>query len=449
IFMLTIWKLSIALILIGTLLLIMLERIDKTLVAMTGAGLALLVAIIPGSGNEEDVLIPDVEHLFELLELDLFLVIIGITLMIGTARETGLFEYIAVVVLKKSGYNQFFLLTALSFLTLIFSAVLGAFMAVLIVASVTLVSCESLDINPKPYIISEAIYGNLGGSMTRVASPPNLIIGGHFDIDFITFLYLTGPYILCVSIITLFMLFYIFKDELKKPISQFFYKELLLIDKQAIITEPKSFNIAATILILTILGFAVSSFLPIRIELGYIAMTGGFAMVGFTNMEMNEALSTVKWSLVFFLIGLLILIGISEKIGILEYLIEPIETIFELDLFIGILSLLWLNAFTSAVLDNVAMASIMTSVMDQVVLDNPSMPFNPLLVSVVIGTNLGGNITPIGSASTIQAIEILEQSEKKEAKTSFLEFIKIGCLITIFQLFFGSIYIGVIWLVSL
>ncbi len=114
-----------------TLLLIISERVHKTLAAMMGAGFALFLAIIPDSDG--NVLIPDVEHLIELLEIDLILVIIGITLMVGVERTTGLFYYIALVVLKKSGDNQYKLLFALCILTLIFSALLDAYMAILLI----------------------------------------------------------------------------------------------------------------------------------------------------------------------------------------------------------------------------------------------------------------------------------------------------------------------------
>ena len=429
-----------------TLLLIIFERVQKTLAAMMGAGFALLLAIIPG--KDGIILIPDVEHLLELLEVDLLLVIVGITLMVGVARTTGLFDYIAIVVLKKSGNNQYKLLLALCILTVIFSALLDAYMAILLIGSITIVGCEALNINPKPFILAEAIFANLGGTMTRIASPPNLILGGHFDIGFVEFFILTAPYVLITGIVTYIFWAFLFRKDLSKKISRIKYSEILLIDEKTVVSNPKDFTIAVIILILTIFCFALVSFLPFKIELGYIAIAGGFIMLGFIGESVEKSLEKVEWPLVFFMIGLLTIVGVAEKVGILEILAAPIEFFCEIDLLGGIIALQWINAIASALLDNIPVASVMTSVLDTLLEDYPALKFNPLLVSVVIGTNLGGNITQIGSASTVQSVSILNRLDNPKFRVTFMEFLKYGGITAALQLLIGSFYIIGLWVIS-
>lgn len=443
--MASILTLLIALFFTITLLLMIFDRVHKTLAAMIGAGLSLLVAITPGSGKNGEALIPDIEHLLEFLEIDLLLIIIGITLMIGVARTTGLFDYMAIVILKKSGDSQYKLLFALSFLTIIFSVFLNAYMAVILIGSITIIGCDALDINPKPFILAEAIFSNLGGTMTRIASPPNLIIGGHFDINFMDFLILTAPFVIIAGSLTYVMWGFLFRRELSKGVSLANYNEILLIDEKGVIDDPKDFKVAAVILILTVLGFAIASFLPFEIELGYIAMAGGFLMVGLVGINVEEALEKIDWSLVFFLIGLLMIVGIAEKAELLEVLAAPVEFLFKIDLLGGLIALQWINALASSLLDNVPVASVMTSVMDTLLVHNPTLSFNSLLVAVVIGTNLGGNITPIGSVSSVQALSILDRSEDQQNKVTFLEFMKFGGIVTFIHLIIGSFYIAVLW----
>jgi Na+/H+ antiporter NhaD/arsenite permease-like protein len=445
--MVSIVELLVILIFALTLLLIIFERVHKTLAAMMGAGFALLIAIIPNA--EGEILIPDVEHLLELLEVDLLLVIIGITLMVGVARTTGIFDYIAIVVLKKSGNNQYKLLFALSILTLIFSALLDAYMAILLIGSITIVGCEALNINPKPFILGEAIFADLGGTMTRIASPPNLIIGGHFDIGFIDFFILTAPFVFITGILTYIFWVFLYRKDFSKKISRRNFEEILLIDEKTVVSNQRDFNIAIIVIVLTVFCFAIASFLPFKVELGYIAIAGGFVLLGLIGESVDQALEKVEWSLVFFMIGLLTIVGVAEKVGILEFLAAPIEFFCEINLLGGIIALQWINALASAVLDNIPVASVMTNVMDTLLENYPSLQFNPLLVSVVIGTNLGGNITPIGSASTVQAVSSLNRLDNPKFRVTFLEFVKYGGTTAILQLLIGSFYIFGLWLLSI
>ncbi|MFX1515938.1 MAG: SLC13 family permease [Promethearchaeota archaeon] len=446
--MVAILELLIASFFILTLLLIIFEKTHKTLAAMLGAGLSLLVAITPGSASNGEALIPDVEHLLELIEIDLILVIIGITLMVGVARTTGIFDYITIVLLKKSGDNQYKLLIAFSLLTMLFSAFLDAYMAILLMGSITIVGCDALDINPKPFILAEAVFSNLGGTMTRIASPPNLIIGGHFDIDFITFLLLTAPFVLISAIFTILLWTVLFRKDLSQGISKLSYNEVLLIEERTVIQDPRGFKIAFVVMTFTIIGFALTSFLPFELELGYVAMAGGFLMVGLISTDVEKSLEKVEWPVVFFLIGLLIIVGIAERAHLLDLLIIPIEGLFEVNLLFGVVILQWINAIASSFLDNVPVASIMTVVMDSLIVHYPTLSFNSLLVAVVIGTNLGGNITPIGSASSVQALTILKRSDNVKARTTFIEFMKFGTIITLMHLIIGTIYVLVLWILG-
>jgi len=442
-------ELLIASFFILTLLLIIFEKTHKTLAAILGAGLSLLVAITPGSASNGEALIPDVEHLLELIEIDLILVIIGITLMVGVARTTGIFDYITIVLLKKSGDNQYKLLIAFSLLTMLFSAFLDAYMAILLMGSITIVGCDALDINPKPFILAEAVFSNLGGTMTRIASPPNLIIGGHFDIDFITFLLLTAPFVLISAFFTILLWTVLFRKDLSQGISKLSYNEVLLIEERTIIQDPKGFKIAFVVMTFTIIGFAITSFLPFELELGYVAMAGGFLMVGLVGTDVEKSLEKVEWAVVFFLIGLLIIVGIAEKAHLLDLLFIPIEGLFQVNLLFGVVALQWINAIASSALDNVPVASIMTIVMDSLIIHYPTLSFNSLLVAVVIGTNLGGNITPIGSASSVQAITILKRSDNEIARTTFIEFMKFGTIITLMHLIIGTFYVLILWMLGI
>lgn len=446
------------LILIITLVLIITDKFDKTKVSVTGAGIALFFAILPNSGvvntnsNPNGVLV-QIGDLLNFIQPDLLLIIIGMTMMIGVTAQTGIFEYIALKLLKRSGGKPLNLLFFLSAFTLVASAFLDAYMAIILIGSITLISTEGLEhengdpINPKPYILAEAIFGNTGGMLTRVASPPNLILGRYFEISFIDFAVFMFPVVLVSAASTFIILTKVFKEELSKKISTDSVGKLMTIEEEIVVRDWKDFYKAAIIIVLTIVGFFIQSPLynnfHIYVELGYIALAGGFASVvllSHGHNAMEESLRKVEWSIVFFFAGLLLIVNLVEQVNLLGVVAAPFDTITKISKELGLISIIITNTLLSSVLDNVPMAAIMAGIIKDI---NTSTGANvyPFVWASVIGTNLGGNITPIGSASTVQAVQMLNKDRPQERNVSFREFLKIGAIVTIIPVIFGSLYV--------
>ena len=154
------------------------------------------------------------------------LIINAMTLLVGVTAETGIYELIAIKIIKLSKGNQTKLLLYLSLLTMTFAAFLDAYMAIIIIGTITLVSANILfkeddnePINPKPFLLAEALFANVGGMLTRVASPPNLILGAHFEISFVEFTIAMFPVVFLSAIGTFVILKIYFKNDLNVKIS--------------------------------------------------------------------------------------------------------------------------------------------------------------------------------------------------------------------------------------
>ena len=446
---LTILELFLLITLIISLILLVLEKGDKLIVSMTGAGISIGLAVLPFWKGGSEALLPDILVLLHLIEPDLMFIIIGMTLLVGVTAETGIYELVAIKIIKFSRGNQTKLLLYLSILSMVFAAFLDAYMAIIIIGTITLVSCNILfketdnePINPKIFLLSEALFANIGGMLTRVASPPNLILGAHFDINFLEFSIVMFPVVFFSAIGSFFVLKFYFKKDLKIKISDDSIEQLMNLDESHVIRDKKLLNRAIFIIILTIIGFFLSSFAgDIKIELGYIALAGGFSAVALVSGEKpDKTLHHIEWSVVFFYAGLLTMVGLVEKAHLLDPLVKPIELIFDIDPSIGLLSIIFLNVVISAVLDNIPMAAIMTGVIDGLV-DYLGINPKPMIWAAVIGTNAGGNITPIASAAGVQVVEILNREKDKSRHLSFFEFFKIGIFIAIIPVIIGSIYI--------
>lgn len=440
--------------LIICLILLVIEKGDKLIVSMAGAGLSIAVGILPYWHDNQTALLPDIDFLLAKIEPDLMFIIIGMTLLVGVTAETGIYELIAIKIIKLSHGNQTKLLLYLSLLSMIFAAFLDAYMAIIIIGTITLVSSNILfkesdnePINPKPFLLAEALFANVGGMLTRVASPPNLILGAHFQISFLEFSIAMFPVVFVSAIGTFILLEFFFRKDLHIKISDDSIEQLMNLDENNVIRDPRLLKRAIFILLFTILGFFLSSFAgAIKIELGYIALAGGFSAVALVSSEKpDKTLHHIEWAVVFFYAGLLTMVGLVEEAHLLEPLVQPIESIFDLDKNLGLVSIVVFNAVISSVLDNIPMAAIMTGVIDglgeYLGFTLNSTQIHPLVWAAVIGTNAGGNVTPIASAAGVQVVEILNREKDPLRHISFFEFFKIGVFVAMIPVVVGSFYV--------
>lgn len=455
---LTILELILILTLVVSLLLLVLERGDKLIVSMTGAGISIALGVLPYwtvGGVANQTLLPEgINSLLSKIEPDLMFIIIGMTLLVGVTAETGIYELIAIKIIKLSHGNQTKLMLYLSLLSMLFAAFLDAYMAIIIIGTITLVSANVLfreadnePINPKPFLLAEALFANVGGMLTRVASPPNLILGAHFQIPFLDFSVAMFPVVVLSAIGTFFILEFFFRKDLHVKISQHSIDQLMNLDENNVIRDPKLLRRAIVIILLTIIGFFLSSFAgDIKIELGYIALAGGFSAVALVSgKKPDETLHHIEWSVVFFYAGLLTMVGLVEQAHLLEPLVQPIEYIFDFNPFVGLGSIVIFNVVISSVLDNIPMAAIMTGVIDglgkYLGFSLSSSQIRPMVWAAVIGTNAGGNVTPIASAAGVQVVQILNRERETSRHISFFEFFKIGVLVAMVPVVIGIAYV--------
>ena len=197
---------------------------------MTGAGISIAVGAMPYwniFSNDPTLLPQGITTLLNFIEPDLMFIIIGMNLLVGVTAETGIYELIAIKIIKLSKGNQTRLLLYLSLLSMTFAAFLDAYMAIIIIGTITLVSANILfreldnePINPKPFLLAEALFANVGGMLTRFASPPNLILGAHFQISFLEFSVAMFPVVALSAIGTFIVLEFFFRKDLNVKISE-------------------------------------------------------------------------------------------------------------------------------------------------------------------------------------------------------------------------------------
>jgi Na+/H+ antiporter NhaD/arsenite permease-like protein len=427
-----------AVILAVTLIALATEKIHKTILVLLSALLCLFLADFWGLFPKEEG-----HHLpvyIQMIEWEVIGIVIGATVFVEIAARSGVFTWISVKMLKASGGDPFKLLIFLSVLTAVFSAFLDNITAMIIIGSLTVVACRRLELDPKPFLITEGIMTNVGGLLTLISSIPNIIVGKAANISYLKFLIVSGPYTVVALAVTMLIARRIFGKTVQ-PLAgeeeESHNRALVMaFDEWETVRDRRFFYTSIVAIILVILGFAFKAQIPILRDFGIevVAMMAAVFMMLLHAKDVEHDLDDVEWSLVFFFVGLFVIIGVMERGGVLLKIGTWLEGLTGST---GAVGLMWFTALFSSVTDNIPLAAMLAKIFGPTPEAAAALPPTQWW-AVVFGANLGGNITPIGSASTVVACTILK---KHGMKVPFMQFVKIGGVFALAQLILASGYL--------
>jgi len=393
-----------------------------------------------------DVILPGNHHVkipvyITAVDWGVIAIILGSSIFVDVTSRSGLFTWIAIRLTKVSGGDPLKLLWYYCLMTVVFSAVLNNVTAMIIIGSLTAVSLSKL--NQKQlllgFLLTEGLLTNIGGLLTLISSVPNIIVGNAAGISFIDFFLTASPFVVVATVMTILMGAKIFdikklateeqRTESAKLISGF--------DENDGIESTAFFLFAGVMLILFIIFIASTSVLPIARELGmgFVALSFAAIMLLRYKSEVDQFYKSVDWDLLAFFVALFVVINVMEYTEVLTLIGKGISFLIgEGKNLQGTASLLVSSAVASSVTDNIPLAAMLSKILAA----GGTASDSPLWWSVVFGANLGGNITPIGSASTLVAVTIIH---KHGIKLSFVDFVKKAGLFAILQLILAIFYV--------
>jgi len=368
-------------------------------------------------------------------------IIVGSSIFVDVTSRSGLFSWIAIRLTKASRGDPLKLLCYYGVMTVVFSAVLNNVTAMIIVGSLTVVSLNKLGQRNKllGFLLLEGLLTNIGGLLTLISSVPNIIVGNTAGISFLEFFVFAAPYVVIATAVTLVMGAKIFKLK-KLSGAQKKNQALELVnsfDENDGISNRRFFIFGAVALGAFILTIAMASVLPFikDLGLGYVALAFATMMLIFYKSEADQFYKAVDWDLIGFFMALFIVINVMEHAQVLDLIGKGIFWI------IGdgegtrsISALLLSSAAASSVTDNIPLAAMLAKILSNAGLEGNS----PLWWSVIFGANLGGNLTPIGSASTLVAVTIMH---KHNLKMPFVGFIKYALPFALVHLVLATAYV--------
>lgn len=367
-------------------------------------------------------------------------IILGSSLFVDVTSRSGLFTWIAIKLTKASGGDPRRLLWLYGLMTVIFSAVLNNVTAMIIVGSLSAVSLDRLGRREKllGFLLIEGLLTNVGGLLTLISSVPNIIVGTTAGISFLDFFLVAAPYVVVATAVTLAVGAWRFQiPRLAEDEAQIEALQLVeSFDENDGIESREFFRFSAAMMVLFVLLIATTSALPVIRELGmgFVALGFAGAMLVRYKHEVDEFYRALDWDLLAFFVALFVVINVMEHAQVLALIGWGLQGVISLGDVGGTGVLLLASAGFSSVTDNIPLAAMLARILDQLGTSSDSA----LWWSVVFGANLGGNITPIGSASTLVAVTIIH---KHGLPMSFSEFVKTAAPYAVLQLLLALAYV--------
>ena len=372
-------------------------------------------------------------------------IILGSSLFVDVTSRSGLFSWIAIKATKLSRGDPLLLLIFYGVMTVVFSAVLNNVTAMIIVGSLTVVSLEKLERREQmlSFLLIEGLLTNIGGLLTLISSVPNIIVGTTANISFATFLMKAAPYVVISTALTIWMGAWIFKIRSNKNAEEKKHANELVsgFDENDGIESWRFFKIAIAMLLLFIILIAGTSALPVisKLGMGYVAMSMATIMLLMFRSEVDKFYRAVDWDLIGFFMALFVVIYVMEHAQVLHWIGLALQSVMgdvskEIASPMDATTLLLGSAAFSSVTDNIPLAAMLASILHNVGAPDSS----GLWWSVIFGANLGGNLTPIGSASTLVAVTIMH---KHDIKLSFAQFVKMAFVFAVVQILLAIVYV--------
>ena len=425
-----------SLILVAVYVLLLLEVVNRAIVAFIGAFVTLLVVSFVSEA-------PSLATVVSWMDSSTLCLLFGMMIMIQMLSTTGVFEYLAVLMFTLSKGRVWVLSLSMCLLTGIVSAFLDNVTTMLLIAPVTIELAGIMGISPIPLLLPEVIYSNIGGTATQIGDPPNLIIANMLSdhIGFIDFIKHTMPCALLCMAFVYPVVFFFYKDTLTKPRCRV---DPTLKQKYPIKNKPLLLK-CGTVLLFVILLFFLQ-FLH-GIDTAYIAIAGAFAclLLG-TNEDLHTTFELLEWETLVFFAGLFIMIEGVSKLGVITAIGNGVAALIrkaspKYQSLLAHMLLLWVSGLVSSVLDNIAFIATMIPV-TKILANDPTLHLDitTLAWAIAFGACYGGNGTLVGAGANLVTAGI---STTKGYPVTFGSFFKIGFSCMIMTLLVSTVYVWI------
>lgn len=405
--------------------LIIAEKYHRTVIVWAAAALVISVGLI----NQEQA----IEH----VDFNTILLLVGMMVIVGITRKTGVFEFLAIKAAKMVKGQPVALLVVLPVILALASAFLDNVTAVLLIVPITYVLADRLDVSPVPFLFAEILAANIGGTSTLIGDPPNIMIGSAIGLGFVDFIAnLTIPAVIILGM-TIAILVLIYKKDLEAEPEKI--DSIIALNEIEFISDWLLLKKSLLVLGLTILGFLLHQ--TLHLESATIALLGASLLMLISGESPEETLLSVEWPTIFFFGGLFILVGSLQVNGVLSFIAQHLIGITGPNVpLLGTL-VLWVSAVASAFIDNIPFVATMIPLLREAG-GLANIPMDSIWWSLALGACLGGNGTLIGASANVIVAGI---AERQGTPISFVDYFKIGFPLMLVSILVSNIYLYLVF----
>ena len=400
---------------VGAYILIATERIHRVAAALAGASAMVVLGVVDAhvAFFSEDTGV----------DWNVIFLLLGMMIIVGVLRRTGVFEYAAIWSAKRAGGHPFAVLVLLVVITAGASALLDNVTTVLLVAPVSLLVCERIDAPPVPFLIAEAMASNIGGTATLIGDPPNIIIASRSGLTFNDFLVNLAPIVVLLVLVFIGMCRVMFRSAFTFHPDR--VEALMALDEREAIRDVPLLIRCGIVLTAVMVGFIAHSMF--HIEPSLVALLGAGALVALSGLDPEDYLGDIEWSTLVFFMGLFIMVGALVEVGVMGDVASAATEAVGDDYFLASTVLVFGSGVLSGVVDNIPYVATMAPlVQDLVAAGDGSLGAQSAWWALALGADLGGNATAVGASATVVVIGI---AARNGHPISFWEFTKYGLVV--------------------
>lgn len=396
------------------------EKVHRSVAALAGAVVLLLTHVLT------------IETAADYVDLNTIGVLVGMMLFVAVVKSSGLFEYIAIWSAKLTRGQPMAILAVFAVITAVLSAFLDNVTTVLLIGPMTIAITQILEVNPVPFLLSQIMASNIGGTATLIGDPPNIMIGSAAGLSFADFIVNTGPVVLIILAVVVAIFFLMYQGNLHVESENM--EKVLTLDEKLTIKDASLLRKSVIMIVLVVVGFIFHA--QLGIESATVALTAAGVMLLIGGQDAEDVILGVEWSTILFFIGLFVVVGGLNSTGVIAMLANGMLELVGDNEVLAIVLVLWASALISAFLDNIPFVATLIPMIQT--MQQGGMDVLPLWWALSLGACLGGNGSLIGASANVVLAGV---SAKNGYPITFMSYLKKGFPLMLLSVAICTVYL--------